>query len=59
MGCAYVNEKTHITKARKWLLAMHAVAVKEICRTLVLSVTDYRFGLMTLADTNLKRLDLV
>ena len=56
-----------ITKARKGLLAMKAVAAKGISqrillilfRTLVLSVIDYGFGLMTLADTHLNRLDSI
>ena len=56
-----------ITKARKGLLAMKAVASKGISQrillilyqTLVLSVIEYGFGLMTLADTHLKRLDSI
>ena len=56
-----------IAKARKGLLAMKAVASKGIShmiplilyQTLVFSVIEYDFGLMTLADTHLKRLDSI
>merc|ERR1711923_90331 len=56
-----------ITKARKGLLAMKAVASRGVSQrillllyqTLVLSVIEYGFGLMTLADTHLKRLDTI
>ena len=57
----------HTTKARKDLLAMKAVALSGVnqrillvlYQTLVLSVIDYGFGLMTLADTQLKRFDTI
>ena len=53
-----------ISKARKGLQTMRAVAAKGISQrillllyqTLVLSKIEYGFGLMTLADTHLKRL---
>jgi ribonuclease HI len=56
-----------ISKARKGLQAMRAVAAKGISQrillllyqTLVLSKIEYGFGLMTLADTHLKRLDTI
>ena len=63
--CAHTSKT--ITKARKGLLAMKAAAAKGISqrillilfRTLVLSIIDYGFGLMTLADTHLNRLDSI
>ena len=56
-----------ITKARKGHLAMRTVALSGVSQrilmilyqTLVLLVIDYGFGLMTLRDTQLTRLDTI
>ena len=56
-----------IIQSRQCFLAMKAVASRGVrqrillllYQTLVLSIIEYGFGLMTLTDTHLKRLDTI